>query len=86
MAPAYGRFGHFTLLDELLVFRAALDEFERALLFDDLRGITRKVPAIAHRLHEARALHAPTEFSDSRKCGLIPAFVHFRVDTHVAGV
>src|SRR3989338_3665740 len=85
-AAAGGRFGDLAFFDELFEFRAALDEFERALFLHDLGGVAGEVAALAHRPDETCALHAPAEFPDGRERILGARLADLCINAHVAAL
>ena len=68
---------------ELLVVGAALDELERALLFDDFGCGAHIVTATANGAYQARTLYAAGEFANGRKRAFVAAFGYFCVYAHV---
>jgi len=78
-------FGDLSFFDQLLEFRAALDQFECALFLDDLGSIAGVVAASANGFNQAGALHAAAEFANSGKRRFAAAFLDFCVyGRHVA--
>lgn len=73
---------NLTLLHELLVLCAAFQELQRALLLYYFRCVACEVTTVAGVSDEPRALHAPTEFPDEGKRGLVTALLDFCVYRH----
>ena len=84
-AAAGCRLGDLAFFDELFEFRAALDEFERALLLHYLRGVAGEVAALAHRPDESCALHTPAEFPDSSERVLRARLRDLCINAHERG-